>query len=145
MKGIQGTIEVFDNKVVITPKGILGFFNHWLKWAKSIPYSSITGVQFKKSGFTSGYIQFTIPGGNESKWGLFSATKDENTFMFVKDNELALQIKDFIEEKITNKNNSASKFSSADEIEKLYSLMEKGIITKEEFDEKKKNLLDNWL
>lgn len=28
MKGIQGTIEVFDNKVVITPKGILGFFNH---------------------------------------------------------------------------------------------------------------------
>ena len=100
MKGVQDQIEVFDDKVTITPKGILALMNKGLKGTKTIPFSSISAIQFKEAGAVfSGYLQFTIPGGNESKGGVFSAASDENTFMFAqkKNNALATQIKEYIE------------------------------------------------
>ena len=39
-------------------------------------------------------------------------------------------------------NNSSSTISDSDEIEKLYNLKEKGIITEQEFEDKKKDILD---
>ena len=88
-----------------------------------------------------GYLQFSIPGGNESRKGVFSSLHEENTISFGgnKNYEKALKIKEYIEKKIRSKNSSLS--SSADEIEKLHSLMNKGILTKKEFEEKKKRLL----
>ena len=103
MKGVQDQLEVFEDKVTITPKGILGFMNKGLKGTKTIPFSSISAIQFKEAGAVfSGYLQFTIPGGNESKGGVFSAASDENTFMFAekKNNALAIQIKEYIETKV---------------------------------------------
>jgi hypothetical protein len=47
--------------------------------------SQISAIQFKKgNAFTNGYIQFTVAGGNENTRGIFQATQDENTVMFVK-------------------------------------------------------------
>ena len=103
MKGVQDQLEVFEDKVTITPKGILGFMNKGLKGTKTIPFSSISAIQFKEAGAVfSGYLQFTIPGGNESKGGVFTAASDENTFMFAekKNNALAIQIKEYIETKV---------------------------------------------
>ena len=58
----------------------------------------------------SGYLQFTLGGGLESRGGVLAATKDENTFMFFKtsvfhkndkpNNEIALAIKNHIEAKV---------------------------------------------
>ena len=70
MKGVAEVLVVYEDKVTITPKGVLGLMPIGLKGTKTIPFGSITGIQFKDAGtLFSGYIQFTIPGGNESKGG----------------------------------------------------------------------------
>ena len=148
MKGVQDQLEVFEDKVTITPKGILGFMNKGLKGTKTIPFSSISAIQFKEAGAVfSGYLQFTIPGGNESKGGVFSAASDENTFMFAekKNNALAIQIKEYIETKVQELHSrrntqSQSATSLSDEIQKLASLRDSGVLSDQEFQTAKSRL-----
>lgn len=139
MRGVQDLIEVFDSKVTITPKGILGFMNKGLKGTKTIPFSSIQAIQFREAGMVvSGFIQFTIPGGNESKGGVFSAAQDENTFMFAhtKNNAVAKTIKEFIETSVAKLRAPALVVevkSIPEEIKKLADLKAAGILTEDEF------------
>ncbi len=63
-------------------------------------------IQFKKSAMTNGYLQFTVPGGNESRGGVFSAASDEPTFMFAGQNELAESIRGFIEARMQRSDRS---------------------------------------
>jgi|GEM_PF-1104402 len=147
MKGINDLLEVFDDKVTITPKGLIGAINKGFKGTKSIPFFSISAIQFKKSGVLSGYLQFSIPGGNESRRGILAATKDENTFMFAgpKANEEAIKIKDYIEQGIAKirapQHAAAAPASVADELMKLADLRSKGILSDEEFAAAKASLL----
>jgi Short C-terminal domain/Domain of unknown function (DUF4429) len=147
MKGVSELLEVFENKLTITPKGVLGFMTKGLKGTKTIPFASISGIQFKEAGAVfSGYIQFTIPGGNESKGGVFAAASDENTFMFAekKNNQLAIQIKEYIESavlKLRTPQEPASTTNISDELQKLAKLREQGILSDEEFQAAKKRVI----
>ena len=145
MKGVSGELEVFEHKLTMTPKGMLGFMTKGLQGTKTIPFSSITAIQFKKSGLVSGYIQFTLQGGKESVGGAFAAASDENSFMFAGQNELAEKIKNYIEEKIQpvkiNPPNDSQGKNSVDEITQLFELKEKGIITEAEFQKAKQKIL----
>lgn len=150
MQGVSGLLEVYADKLCITPKGALGFLTQGLKGTKTIPFYSITAIQFKESGIGSGYIQFTIPGGNESKSGLFAAAADENSFMFAGDNDTAREIKEYIEMRIyelrsppsaSNAQPPERTYGLADELEKLSSLKEKGLLTEDEFIAAKKRLI----
>ncbi len=142
-KGRNGKIELYKDFVRLDRRTVMGVLMQGLKGKKDIFFHNITSIQIKKPGLTVGYLQFSIPGGNESRRGVFSSIKDENTITFGSKEkyEKALRIKEYIERKIKSKNSGF--VSSADEIEKLYSLMKKGILTKKEFEEKKKKLLDN--
>ena len=119
----------------------MGFLDHDLKGKKDIFLKDITSIQIKKPGLTVGYIQFSLPRGIESTGGVFDVVKDENTLTFHGKNkyESVLKIKEYIEKKSVSSESSGSDFT--DEIEKLHHLMEKGIITQEEFTHKKKKLL----
>jgi hypothetical protein len=141
-KGRNGRIELYKDVVRLDRGTAMGFLLQGLKGKKDIYFHNITSIQIKKPGFAVGYLQFSIPGGNESRRGAFDALHDENTITFIgKDNyEKALKIKEYIEKKIKSK--SSGTLSSADEIEKLHSLMEKGVISKKEFEAKKKQILD---
>lgn len=147
MKGIQDILEVFDDRVTITPKGVLGFLNKGIKGTKEIPYSSIVAVQFKEAGAVfSGYIQFTIPGGNESRGGILAATKDENTFMFAqtKNNAQARQIKEFIDaaiHRLRAAQTTPATTNLSAELQGLAKLKEQGILSAEEFQAAKRRLL----
>lgn len=145
LKGIGGQLELFENKVVILRKGALATMGHGLTGNKEILLRNITGVQLKLGGaLFNGYIQFTIPGGNESKRGIGAATQDENTVMFPKsENETAQAIKNKIEQlqMKADKVRVTPAISPADEIRKLKSLLDDGIITQEEFQTKKSKLL----
>jgi len=68
------------------------------KGDKVIPISNITSIQFKKAGFVNGYIQFTYPGCEEAKGGIFQSIQDENSVAFGAEHEEAfVKIKDVIE------------------------------------------------
>lgn len=143
-KGYNGTLILTDTGVIIK-RGAKGFFlgGGMLRGDKTIPYSSIIAVQLKKAGLVAGYIQLTLKGGSEAKSGLFQSATDENTINFHSynnKNEKFEEAKKIIEDYINEGGVKTS--SNLDEIEKLAKLKEKGIITQEEFEAKKKSLLD---
>lgn len=145
--GVNGQLKVYDEKVVISRKGVLGFLSQGLAGEKSIPIFNIQAVQVKEAGpVINGYIQFSLSGGRESTGGAWNATQDENTIMFgEKDNNVAREIQRYIEEKISNSHFSnptiVKQESGADEILKYKQLLDEGILTQEEFDAKKKQIL----
>lgn len=143
MKGVGELLEVYEDSLTITPKGLLGLASKGLKGAKSIPLTSITAIQLKKSGLTSGYIQFTLPGGVESRGGVFQAASDENTFMFAGNNKLAEKIKAYIEARMRQLRSPgvSTDNSLSDELQKLTVLREKGALSDAEFQRAKKRLL----
>lgn len=143
-KGGNGKLELYKNFVRLDSGTFSGFLFKGLKGQKDIYFNKIGSIQIKKPGMTRGYIQFSLLGGNESRGGVIAAVKDENTIIFSnldskRQYELALKVKEYIEKRIVNQE---IRISSSDEIEKLHALMKKGIITKEEFEKKKSNLLE---
>lgn len=147
LRGVQDLLQAYEDRLAITPKGVLGFLNKGLKGTKEIPFRSIIAVQFRPAGLVvSGYLQFTIAGGNESKGGVFGATQDENTFMFVKAaNAEAKAIKDFVDGKIAALHAPQAarqdKNSLAEQISELATLRQQGILSDEEFAVAKARLL----
>lgn len=102
-KGVGGQMTLYPNRVEIKRSGALGFISHGMDGTKIIFVKSITGLQYKECGkVTSGYLQIIFQGSQESKNGLFDATKDENTVIFAKaeEEEKFAQIRDYIISKI---------------------------------------------
>lgn len=149
VKGVNGQLEVFEDKVVITRKGAMSFSTHGLAGGKTIPMSAIQSVQFKPGGaMTNGFIQFAVMGGRESQGGLLAATRDENTVVLRMGEQTVKgeEIRDYVEKRILElaKPQAAvimQQTSAADEIIKFKNLLDMGVITQEEFDAKKKQLL----
>ncbi len=147
MKGVQDLLEVYYDRVTITPKGVLGFMNKGIKGTTEIPFTSIVAVQFKEAGEVfSGYLQFTIPGGIESRGGILAAAKDENTFMFAYkvNNPKAKEIKEYIDSSVRKLHKpqvTPPATNLSDELQKLASLKEQGVLTEEEFHAAKRKLI----
>jgi hypothetical protein len=142
-RGFGGTVEVMGDGLVISRHGVLSFFAQGLKGQKSIPFSSITAVQFKPASiWTNGYIQFSIKGGIENRGGLMSAGGDENSVIFQEKSQAQFEeLKALVERKIAESKTASSPASVADEIAKFAALRDQGILTSEEFDKKKRLLL----
>lgn len=137
-------------QVVIEPKGMMGFLAKGTTGRKEIPFASISAIHFKEAGFATGYLQFTIVGGNEHLGSLATAYADENTVTFggaleggnQEKNELARKMKAFIEEKMRESRKPASQTNSmAEEITKLKKLHEDGVISDDEFSAAKAKLI----
>lgn len=145
IKGVSGkAITVDGGKVIITKKGMLT-----AKREKVIPISNISGVEVKKPGMVNGFIQIQIAGqksGDSSftfTGGAFDAASDENSVLFSSKSDYSVALK--MQEHILSYNDRPSQqpaaTSAADEIVKFKGLLDQGIITQEEFDSKKKQLL----
>lgn len=145
-KGIYGTLLLFPEKVRIKRRGLGSFLVHGLKGDKDIFIAQISSVQFLAAGGTGGgYIQFAFSGGTEAQRGLWQATKDENTVTFKAKESWAFQkIKAEIDQRIAARTTGQSKPKTAsylEELEKLADFRDRGIITKDEFESKKRHLL----
>lgn len=143
-KGYNGTL-VLTNTGVIIKRGVKGFLlgGGMLRGDKTISYKSIVAVQLKKAGLTAGYLQLTLMGGSEAKGGLFQSTRDENSINFHTtggNNKKFEEAKRLIEEHISADNQSQQN-NPLNDIEKLAELKDKGIISEEEFQQKKNQLL----
>lgn len=146
-EGYGATVEVDQDGLTIKRKGLASFTLHGLKGAKRIPFASIAAIQFKAANMlTSGYIQFSIMGGNESRAGLLAATKDENSVLFKgkKQNAEFEQLRTMVEEGMKRARTpiaAAPARSTADELAKLAELLDRGLLTREEFDQQKGAIL----
>lgn len=144
LKGNQGKTIVADGSSVKIIK------THWLMATreKTFPIRNISSVEVKKPGIMAGYIQLSIAGGavRDSSFkitgGAFDAASDENSVLFTGDKafKIALEIKQHIES-FKDGPTATQAVSAADEILKLKALLDQGILTADEFNAKKKQLL----
>lgn len=161
MEGARGReLDVYYDKCVITTNVTLGSIiaQNATDGEKTIYYMDCVGVQFKKSAATIGYLQLetaSVAMNNKS-----SNFFHENSFTFesalsadangLTMNEKMEVVADFIKKRIEeiklgkNTASAAPALSTASIVEELKSLKELvdlGILTQEEFDAKKKQLL----
>ena len=151
VEGYNGTV-IFDGKVLqILRKGTLARLSVG-KGEKTIPINSITAVQWKEPGaLVNGFIQFTVAGGVESRSKVgrqtVAAAQDENSVVLRKgkSSEMA-ELRDAVMNEInlraTPTPTVVQQGSIADEISKLSSLRDTGVITDAEFDAQKSKLLN---
>jgi len=145
-------LEVYDDYLILYHMQVGSLTQNIMRGGrnggKRINFSDITSVQFKEpAGVSAGFIQFSYPGSVDSRGGVVGAVNDENSIVIRPDLvPQAREVLDFIEKKrLELKNNSGGtvvqQLSSADEIKKYKELMDAGIISEEEFEAKKKQLL----
>lgn len=147
-EGVDGQLLLLEQGIRIKRKEKIDYLARRLKGDKAIPYSQISSIRFKKAGMrTHGYIQFLLFGEHESKEGVRNITQDENTVMFRTAQQLGFdRIKTAIEAKMAAAKKIVPKaapqtVSYLDELEKLASLKDRGIITEDEFTAKKRQIL----
>lgn len=145
-EGTTGRLEITGNKVCIRrSKASAGLYFRTMG-DKEFLISSITAIAFRKPRFlVSGSIQFSFMGGTESKGGLFGTAGDDNAVLFgKKDEHMFMRMKKEIERRMNaeaKSSQAATVPSDADEIAKLADLRDRGILTEDEFQHKKKQIL----
>jgi len=146
------TLKVFDDKCVISTKAGLksAIFGNLLSGDKEFYYTDITSVQFKNLGMTTGYLQFEYPGSHSGNNFVsensftFSATFGNSKYKKLKEEMPGIyeDVQKRINAAKTPKNASVqAAVSPAEELKKFKELLDMGVITQEEFDAKKKQLL----
>jgi hypothetical protein len=142
-KGYNGQLIVRERTIVINRKAVVGFLSHPTSGEKEIQIGSIHAVQVKKPGLTVGFIQFSVSGGVESRRGVMDATRDENTVTFRSNYEAFAKAKQLVEQRMAELRapSRAPEASAMDELAKLAELHRNGVVTDEEFAQKKKQLL----
>jgi hypothetical protein len=139
--GNNGFIAITDEAVYFVFKGVsTGFF--FGKKIKTFPLDHITSVDISRKILAS-YIELTAPGmGGSSHAAAGYAEFNENRIFFPNNKVKRFQeLAEKIRKLMKKSKNHSSGDSAADEIEKLHSLMKKGIISEKEFESKKKKLL----
>ncbi|MFD9063283.1 DUF4429 domain-containing protein [Kitasatospora purpeofusca] len=151
-KGHTGQVGFDGEYVTITRKGFLARTSVG-KGEKRIHISQITAVQWKPPGMlVNGFIQFTVPGGNERRSGFglqtSGAVKDENSVIVTKNQAPAFEeLRTAVEDAIANLHRpapttaTATSGSLADELGKLQLLAESGVLTPDELAVAKARLL----
>jgi hypothetical protein len=130
---LGGSFELLEDCVVIRRNSLtallLGLGD------ERIPYSSITALQVRRPGMLYGFIRFTIGGDkkmNEIGLGFNDAAAFDKAHEFLQ-KKIGRLAKPFA--------SAAPSASVADQLEKLAGLLERGLLTKEEFDSQKSSLL----
>lgn len=149
-KGHNGQIRFDGQTVTITREGFLARSTQG-RSTKNLPIRSIGAVQFKPAtGLTNGWIQFSVQGeasvrNNNKGSRTMEASRDENAVIFTKK-----QLPDFealsvaITQAVNDAHNSAPAQTApdlADQLQKLAGLRDSGILTTEEFEAKKADIL----
>lgn len=125
ISGARGrSIKIYDNKCIISTNVTVGsvLTHNATDGEKTIFYIDVTGVQFKESGLTLGFLQFETPSSqmNNQSSNFFS----ENTFTFDKDNEYMRKVYEFVVARIegykygTIDEAPTSLYSEAEELQK---------------------------
>lgn len=150
INGVRGRhIDIYENKCVIKTKVTIGSLitNNATDGEKTIYYKDCVGIQFKPSKFTIGYLQFETAAGmmnnkNSNFWAENSFTFDPSVVSNEKMEEVANYVKRRVDEiKSGTSQVVTNTVSPAEELKKMKELLDMGIITQEEFDAKKKQLL----
>ena len=151
-RGIDGHLVLLENGVRIKRSDPMVFLDKGIRGDKEIPFRHIESVRLKKAGsFSTGHIRLFLldekgvadleSGNNQDEYRILFKSAQQSTFE---------EIKRAIEEKVTVAKTTSpdpprqvapQSISYIDELEKLASLKDRGIISEEEFTAKKRQIL----
>ena len=152
-RGRNGQVHLFEDRVLITRQGFVSAFSFGFRGDKEILIQEITSIGWKEPGFTTGYIHFGYRGGQmpvrTSVFADDSIVNNEDAVIFTEEHQPDFErLKKLLEERRAEINRPqvitavAEGPSPMDELKKLAELKEMGIVTEDEFEQKKKQLLD---
>ena len=154
-KDVSGAVYSLDGRfkfLWVDETGVHLSYNKMMaKGDRTIPFHQIVSVEVKKPGAYNGYIYFQTAGSPaKGQMTEKDIAEDDNAVIFLGSDkyETALKIQQYIEQKQCGPVSSVPypqenrNFSAADEIIKFKQLLDSGIITKEEFEAKKRELLN---
>jgi len=152
-KSINGQrLKVYEDGIVLLERGMKA--DDYPPEYRTFLYDEIVAVDFKNCGWFKGSMEFKIKSSSKRLKELnagkassmvfeFSKTSlPENRILAQKMEKINMYIQLKIEEMQANKSQPVTVVSVADEIIKFKQLLDQGILTQEEFDKKKKKLLD---
>ncbi|MCG3777232.1 MAG: hypothetical protein JW395_4108 [Nitrospira sp.] len=143
-KGHNGQLELTDSVLRIKRKSALAFLTQGSKGDKEVQISQISSIQFKKANLlVNGYMQVAFVGGQEAKGGILQAAGDENTVMFRVSQQPAFDtLRDELQKRINAPKPGPNQSSGIEDLEKLASLRDRGIISEGDFQKKKIGTLE---
>lgn len=143
LRGAQKILTVYEDRIALTQmKNARAFLSqNWTKGTKEIYFSNMTSVQYREpTAWLLGYIQFEVYGA-----GSANNFNSENSWTFESDMaEQAHRVVEYVRNKLSelkNNDGNSAPLSTADELLKFKNLLDAGVITPEEFERKKNELL----
>lgn len=144
LKGTNGIMYVYQDRIVISRKSFGGFAAFGIVGDKTFFYNSIQGIEYN-----GGFLRI-IPKGMDYKsyriGETLKAQKDDNVIMLTPlKTKQAKEVCEIITKKVNEVNGGTSTIgiSTTSEIREYKKLLDEGIITEEEFEKKKQELLMN--
>ncbi len=139
MTGLTEFLEVFPDRLTITPKGGLALQAKGAPGIREIPLHLLLNIEYKLPGFTNGYLQLTVAATREDSGGvLFRFTKNTENI------DAAGRITAYVEGRVHELRvvpAAMSPTSLSDELAKLAALHSQGVLTAAEFQAAKGRLL----
>jgi hypothetical protein len=138
----SATLTLLDDRLTIAKHGLGGAWQGgaW-KGVREIPYDAISSVEWRDAGLIrEGYLQFVTAGGNDSK----DPYHDPNSIVFSRRSQAEMErAKEAIgvRRREARPAPRATTNDAADQLRKLGELRDAGIVTAQEFDAKKVELL----
>lgn len=145
---VDSTLKIYEECISFTPKGFFGFMSKGMAGERKIFYKNITQIQFKEpTKWLSGFIEFYVLGQYDSNQGggIWTGTTNENRLNFdLKMLPIMIQIRDFVSSKLKTQASFCDNLQNEDivaELRKYKQLLDEGVITQEEYNAKKKQIL----
>jgi hypothetical protein len=143
--GVRGKVMLFRDVVRIKRTGLASLLSGASRIEKDILISQIMSIQFKKAGLVnSGYIEFVLT----HMHGQHDEEEDEDAPNLVVEfrpgqQEAFEHFREALEGRMGGGPAKAPSAAGADldELQKLASLRDKGVVTQDEFEQKKRRLL----
>jgi hypothetical protein len=144
--GINGKVLLFRDVVRIKRIGVGSFLSGASKIEKDILISQIVSIQFKKAGLlNNGYMEFILMHNHERHDKDSDYEIYDSIVTFRPGQQRAFEaFREALEAKITSgviTRAPSVATTDLDELDKLASLRDRGVITEDEFNRKKKHLL----
>ena len=150
LTGARGrSIKVYEDRVEIKVNVTIGSLltHNATDGAKTIYYSDVIGVQYKKCRVTLGYLQLETASVQMNN--LNSNFFGENTFTFDMDIQAEMdEVAEYVQKRVNYYKKARNTpqtviqtKSSADELLKFKELLDNGVISREEFEAKKRQIL----
>lgn len=145
MSGGTSSIELYEDYLVIKSNAML---NH-TAYSQTIPLNGVVTVSIVKSFIKTSYLQIITPNLVQSKKDNLKGAEANVVLIQPGNMKKAEKIRDYVNQYKIQQSKSQQQAPSSpqpqnslDDIKKLAELLEAGIITNEEFEAKKKQLLN---